>query len=133
MMKIIVIPVLLLMSSLAHAGKDVVVTCKGSQSPTMKPQETYTVNLTEFGDIVLEGQDAKSSQIYIKVDAAQVIRKNDDSGLSLQSTKRQMGMTLSQQSLNIDYKTGKGLAQDTLTLNAAGSKPRSIYLASCTR
>lgn len=132
MIKTILIPALLLLSSLAHAEKDVVVTCQGSVSPSMKPQETYMVKLTEFGDIVLEGKDAKSSQIYIKIDAAEVIRKNDDHGLQLISTKRQMGMTLSKQSLDIDYKTGKGLAQDTLTLNA-GSKPRSIYLASCTR
>ncbi|QDK46379.1 hypothetical protein DOM22_14995 [Bdellovibrio sp. ZAP7] len=133
MMKSLLLPVLLLASSWAYAGKDVVVTCKGSVSPSMKPQETYTVNLTEFGDVVLEGQTAKSSQIYVKVDSIHVIQKNDDSGLKLESTKRQMGMTLSRQSIDIDYKTGKGLAQDTLTLNASGSKPRSIYLASCTR
>ncbi|WP_413558120.1 hypothetical protein [Bdellovibrio sp. HCB209] len=132
MLKFIVLPALVLISSLAHANKEVVVTCKGSVNANMKPQETYAVKLTEFGDIVLEGQDAKASQIYIKVDAAQVIRKNDDSGLSLHSAKRQMGMTLSKQTLDIDYKTGKGLAQDTLTLNG-GSKPRSIYLASCAR
>ncbi len=133
MMKSLLIPILLLLSPLAHAGKDVVVTCKGSVSPSMKPQETYTVNLTEFGDVVLEGQSPKSSQIYVKVDSIHVIQKNDDSGLKLESSKRQMGMTLSRQSIDIDYKTGKGLAQDTLVLNAAGSKPRSIYLTACAR
>ncbi|UYL09740.1 hypothetical protein B9G69_004020 [Bdellovibrio sp. SKB1291214] len=132
MIKTIVIPALLFLSSLAHAEKEVVVTCKGSVNPSMKPQETYTVNLTDFGDIVLQGQDAKASQIYIKVDAAEVIQRNDDHRLQLLSTKRQMGMVLSKQSLDIDYKTGKGLAQDTLTFNG-GTKPRSIYLASCTR
>ncbi|WP_413584930.1 hypothetical protein [Bdellovibrio sp. HCB274] len=132
MIKVLIVPALLLASSLAFAQKEVVVTCKGSLNPSMKPQETYTVNLTEFGDVVLEGKDAKSSQIYIKVDAAQVIRKNDDSGLSLHSSKRQMGMTLSAQTIDIDYKTGKGLAQDSLTFNG-GTKPRSIYLASCSR
>lgn len=132
MIKATVIPVLLLLSSLAHANKEVVVTCKGSINANMKPQETYAVKLTEFGDVVLEGQDAKSSQIYVKVDSIHVIQKNDDFGLKLESAKRQMGMTLSKQTINIDYKTGKGLAQDTLTLNG-GSKPRSIYLASCSR
>ncbi|WP_413575379.1 hypothetical protein ACLVWU_13740 [Bdellovibrio sp. HCB290] len=132
MIKVFAVSGLIFLSTFAHAQKEVVVTCKGSLNPNMKPQEKYSVVLNEVGDVVLEGQDAKSSQIYVKVDSLRDIKRNDDFGLNLESTKRQMGMVLSRQSIDIDYKTGKGLAQDTLTFNG-GSKPRSIYLASCAR
>jgi|GEM_PF-2442505 len=113
-------------------ANEVVVTCRGSLKPNMTSVETYKISLTDRGNILVEGQYKDTPSIFINVDAAEVVKQNDDEGLHLESSKKRLGMVYSKQSLQINYKTGKGSARETQTLESV-VKPRTVFLDSCRR
>jgi hypothetical protein len=132
MIKILsLIAALVMGAQLAHAN-EVVVTCRGSVQANMAHVESYTVSLTDRGNMIVEGQYKDTPSIFINVDMAEVVKQNDDEGLHLESSKRRLGMVFSKQSVQINYKTGKGSARDFQTMES-NIKPRTVFLDNCRR
>ncbi|MEK2645527.1 hypothetical protein [Bdellovibrio sp. BCCA] len=131
MMNLIAFFSLILFTTEALAN-EVVVTCRGSLKPTMASVETYKVSLTDRGNIIIEGQYKDTPSIFINVDKDEVVKQNDDEGLHLESSKKRLGMVFSKQSVQINYKTGKGSARDFQTMDSM-VKPRTVFLDNCRR
>lgn len=131
MIKLIVFWSLILSAEIASAN-EVVVTCRGSTKANMASVETYKVSLTDRGNVIIEGQYKDTPAIFINVDKDEVVKQNDDEGLHLESSKKRLGMVFSKQSVQINYKTGKGSARDYQTMESM-VKPRTVFLDSCRR
>lgn len=123
---------LALFGAQAAYANEVVVTCRGSVKTNMASVETYKVSLTEKGNVLVEGQYKDTPSIFINVDAAEVIKQNDREGLHLESSKKRLGMVFSKQTVQINYKTGKGSARDYQTMESQ-VKPHTIFLDNCRR
>lgn len=113
-------------------AKDIVVSCRGSESSKMTSPEKYFVSVTDVGNVMLEGQHKQTPSIFINVDRAEVIQKNDDEGLLLESSIKRVGMVISRQKIDINYKTGRGTAEDVAVLGSK-NQPHRVYLDSCVK
>ncbi len=132
MKKILVVSALIAsMAGVAQASDQVVVSCRGSILSSMSVAENYTVSVSEAGDVIVSGQYKNSRGLVIAAGTESVI-KNDNEGLNLVATKKRLGMMLTKKSIEIDYRTGKGLVVDYNVLESA-VKAKAIYLDSCTR
>ncbi|WII71474.1 hypothetical protein QJS83_13475 [Bdellovibrio sp. 22V] len=118
-------------STVAHAN-EVVVTCRGSVLADMSTSENYTISITDFGDVLVEGQYKNSRGLLMRINVAEEVVKNDGEGLVLMTAKKRLGMTYSKQAIEVDYRTGKGEVRDYQMLNSA-LKAKVVYLSHCQR
>ncbi len=72
----------------------------------------------------------ESRSVFFPINAAEEVIKNDNDGLNLAIAKKRVGMIFSKQSVQIDYRSGKGTVTEEQLLDGKG---QVIYLASCQR
>ena len=92
--------------------------------------QNHEVLLTARGDIAVV-DSAHQVQIYLSILHENQLVQNDNRALKLTGAKKRMGMILSQQKIEIDYKTGKGFAEDSSVSGSQAQK--KIELKSCRR
>lgn len=115
----------------AQASSQVVISCRGSILQGMSVSENYTISLNDAGDISVEGQ-YKNSRGLVMLAGTEDVVQNDNDGLILVAAKKRLGMTYSKKTIEVNYRTGKGLVTDYQAMESA-LKPKTIYLDSCTR
>lgn len=118
--KILTLTALVLtLSPMAQAADQVVITCRD-----------HNVSLTDRGDVVVSGP-SKDSRTMILAGTEDVVQ-NDNDGLNLQAAKKRMGMVFAKQSLEVNYKTGKGAVSDYQMI-AGSMSGKKFDLESCSR
>lgn len=122
----------LLIAATSKAADEPVVTCKGSAFANMKGSESYTIALTDHGNVVVRGENKTSRSFFFPINTAEEVVRNDDKGLVLAIAKKRVGMIFSKQTVDVDYRTGKGKVTDQQLLDGT-TQDKVLYLASCQR
>ncbi|KYG64509.1 hypothetical protein AZI85_03585 [Bdellovibrio bacteriovorus] len=105
----------------ASATNEVVVSCRD-----------YNISLTDFGDIAVEPAQKAESPTVIAIHHENQLLKNDGDGLHIVGSKKRMGMITAKQSLEVNYKTGRGIFTD-YTVMQGPANGKKILLESCRR
>lgn len=121
---------MLSLATTAQAAEQVVVACRGSASADMTGSETYHITLSDNGDLAVRPASKSSSGVLLSSESQQVLQ-NDGESLNIASSKKRMGMILARQTVEVDYRTGKGKAVDAQMMDV--TKNKTIYLDWCNR
>ncbi|KYG62659.1 hypothetical protein AZI87_15315 [Bdellovibrio bacteriovorus] len=105
----------------ASAANEIVVSCRD-----------YNIALTDFGDIAVESAQKNESATVIAIHHENQLLKNDGDGLHIVGSKKRMGMITAKQSLEVNYKTGRGIFTD-YTVMQGPANGKKILLESCHR
>lgn len=116
--------------STAQAVEQVVVACRGSAFADMTGSETYHITLSDNGDLAVRPASKTSSGVLLSSETQQVLQ-NDGEALNIISARKRMGMVLARQTIEVDYRTGKGKAIDVQMMDVV--KNKTIYLDWCNR
>ncbi|KHD89482.1 MAG: hypothetical protein OM95_03765 [Bdellovibrio sp. ArHS] len=105
----------------ASAANEVVVSCRD-----------YNITLTDFGDIAVEATQKNESPTVIAIQHENQLLKNDGNGLHIIGSKKRLGMITAKQSLEVNYKTGRGIFSD-YTVMQGPANGKKILLEACRR